>query len=552
MALKFRLPAAALFIAALIPFFSYAGSSDILEVRNLAYAEMRALPSAFTSSVSHGHLASLPLQPRLEGKAQGVGRFAGRISQTRIVNGEANSYSQPAPLFLRGKIRVRGRTLPMAVSIISYRKGRRDLSVIFELPSVRKQGRRRLVELKASLGKTLPSSARLNVRTRRTSSSRVMHCGLADDIALRNANPQSPKVAAASALRYALISTDTDVEWTNQYGAGSVARVTAIIDAAEVIYMRDLGIAFDIVKQFSGTSYSNSSMEPLLSEFQSSYNKSGALGEAHIYHLFSGKGEPVGAIGLAYLGVVCRMPEYLYGVTRYKSDTANQMLVFAHEVGHNFNASHTTAIMNASLDPTATGFALASIDEITSYLNSYGSCLNSGSNTPIPTPGSGRTPTPTQTATRTPGSGPTQTPQPGATPTSGPNPMPTISDPTPEPSGLPDLKAGSLSVSVIKLSRRSVRVKAYVSNEGNNYAYTSLISVYLGTRSKRSASDRRVFSVRVEALPPHSSGFVSLRLVLPRSAKFGKSYLIAVFDSSNALEEISESNNSKSRRLPRR
>ena len=84
------------------------------------------------------------------------------------------------------------------------------------------------------------------------------------------------------------------------------------------------------------------------------------------------------------LGVVCLAPEASYGVS---SDLIESYLhyVIAHEVGHNMGATHTNGVVypNSLMNPgiyTDTGleFVSPSINQISTQVSTYGSCLLDG------------------------------------------------------------------------------------------------------------------------------------------------------------------------------
>ena len=92
-------------------------------------------------------------------------------------------------------------------------------------------------------------------------------------------------------------------------------------------------------------------------------------------------------------------------------------ITFAHEVGHNFDAQHTTSgIMSPALgNPPPTAFSSVSVQEITTHVNAHNSCLAVVTDNSTPT----ATPTPSPTTTGSPPATPTTVPAPTSTPDDG-------------------------------------------------------------------------------------------------------------------------------------
>ncbi len=90
-----------------------------------------------------------------------------------------------------------------------------------------------------------------------------------------------------------------------------------------------------------------------------------------------------GTIGLAWVGVVCS--QYKYHVLQdFSSNAELKRVLMAHEMGHNFDASHNTGIMAPSVS-TATNWSSTSIAEIQAHYLSVG-CLSNCSSGTAPTP----------------------------------------------------------------------------------------------------------------------------------------------------------------------
>jgi hypothetical protein len=187
------------------------------------------------------------------------------------------------------------------------------------------------------------------------------------------------------------ISTDADPEWFQRYGDQSNAVIASIINTAEAVYNRQLGIRFRIVRQhvYSDASpYTTSDSGRLLSAFTRNPDNATNLAtdpstfsqDVDLRHLFTGKDLDGSVIGIAYIGVVCAVPSLAYGITQAYMDAADPG-IFAHELGHNFGANHDTSdrsgLMYPSISlPPAQKFSDASMSEISGHLSKYGSCIS--------------------------------------------------------------------------------------------------------------------------------------------------------------------------------
>ncbi|MBX7138265.1 MAG: hypothetical protein K1X83_09800 [Oligoflexia bacterium] len=226
---------------------------------------------------------------------------------------------------------------------------------------------------------------------------------------------------AAALLKEAEVATKADYNWYQQYGAASNSRIASNINAAELLYETQLGLTFNIKRQVviasPGQNYSATDPDALLEEFRQQSINSNDLGSADVYHLFTGRDLDDLYIGKAFIGTVCRMPAYSYGLSQ-AFNPAIDYLTFAHEVGHNLNALHdaddSSFVMSPAVAPSNTTFSDPSKAAIGAFVATYGSCLSSA--------------TPTPTATPTPQISPSATPAPGITP----EPLPT-STPVPQP-----------------------------------------------------------------------------------------------------------------------
>lgn len=188
------------------------------------------------------------------------------------------------------------------------------------------------------------------------------------------------------------IGCDTDYEFFQKNGssvANTVNDVELIISNVNIIYDRDVNITFElgtlIVRSDVADPYTTTTIDGRLGEFASKW---AAAPESGIYrdisHLFSGYTFAGGTIGLAYLGVVCNgVNNAQYGTveSRYTTTLSYRISLSAHELGHNWDATHCDSqgtaachIMCSSnggcggISGTNLKFDALTISEVTTYL----------------------------------------------------------------------------------------------------------------------------------------------------------------------------------------
>ena len=343
-----------------------------------------------------------PIDPiTIRTRVPSLGAVVITLSEQRVVNWKSQvtgargiSSDSVTPILLRGTYRSARRVRdtfgdrPIAASIINN-----QLTLSF-VSSPRGAHRKvfRYIEVRGSRG------ALVNARVRAIPSTFVASKGCGAPLPAPRKKSAAPRTAAASAraLNLAEISTDTDVEFFQEYGASSNAEIAAIIDAVDTIYQRDLNIDLSILQQntFSSSSpYTATTSNAFLTSFRNYTNTNQHLGAADVFHCFSGKAPfSDGPAGLAYIGVVCFSPDYAYGISQDYGRAVNTVLV-AHEVGHNFGADHDNSSQGFIMNPVASGsydeFSSLSKSVVAEHIANYGSCLGTSSgddNSPTPTP----------------------------------------------------------------------------------------------------------------------------------------------------------------------
>ena len=189
------------------------------------------------------------------------------------------------------------------------------------------------------------------------------------------------------------LACETDYEFF-QANSSSVANtlndVELIISNVNTVYDRDVNIVFElstvVIRSTASDPYTATTIDGRLTELRTKWS---SAPESGIYrddvHMFSGYNFSGGTIGIAYLGGVCTgITAAQYGVveTRYTTSLNYRVSLSAHELGHNWDATHCDAQGSAACHImcsanggcggiTGTNLKLDpfSISEITAYLN---------------------------------------------------------------------------------------------------------------------------------------------------------------------------------------
>jgi hypothetical protein len=191
-------------------------------------------------------------------------------------------------------------------------------------------------------------------------------------------------------LRRFEVATEADYEYVSTLGgaAQANAEILSILNMAEGVYERELGITISVVFQHTWSTpdpFAGANPEMTVRNFQAYWNQnfSRAAFPRDTAHLFSAKAN-VQSQGWAFQGVVCETPDFAYGMSGYVEWAPAKYLLTAHEVAHNLGATHVDApqgcantLMNAQLTfLTPMSFCTYSQNEIAGYLGAHGSCLS--------------------------------------------------------------------------------------------------------------------------------------------------------------------------------
>jgi hypothetical protein len=217
----------------------------------------------------------------------------------------------------------------------------------------------------------------------------------------RIASGQVTSMAAApnafSPFKVVEIATEADFEYVSAAGGPAAANneILGILNQVEGIYQRDVGMTFTVVLQHTWDTASdpyntNGDAVAMINEFTNVWNASFTGTARDVAHLWTGRSLG-GAAGIAWQGVVCRDGAHSYGVSIRETMAPFSVGIPAHEIGHNFGATHCdgvagcdNSIMVATQFPSNTQtFCQFSINEITNFVNANSSCLTDFAGNPI-------------------------------------------------------------------------------------------------------------------------------------------------------------------------
>jgi hypothetical protein len=201
-----------------------------------------------------------------------------------------------------------------------------------------------------------------------------------------------PEAAAAAAgISVADVATEADYEYVTALGGSAAANdsILDIMNQVDGIYRSQLAVSLRVVYQHTWATpadpYSSTAPASMLDEFKNHWTANYASIIYDLAHMWTGKDMDGATVGIAYLGVVCNARTHAYGVSQLLNYSPAKYILTAHEIGHNFGASHpdqatppaancSNTIMNSSIG-TGTSFCQFSKDEISAHVTQFPSCL---------------------------------------------------------------------------------------------------------------------------------------------------------------------------------
>ncbi len=218
---------------------------------------------------------------------------------------------------------------------------------------------------------------------------------LAEQISTQAAHVQGVIAAqfaiAGASVSVADVATEADYEFVTANGSAANANnaILDIMNQVDGIYSSQLNISLHVIYQHawatSGDPYTSTDPSSMLAEFRNWGSTNLGSVPYDIAHMWTGKDMDGSTVGIAYVGVTCYAASFTYGVSQSLAASPGKYILTAHEIGHNFGASHTenaspaqpdcvNTIMNSSLG-TGTTFCTYSKSEISSHVSQYPGCL---------------------------------------------------------------------------------------------------------------------------------------------------------------------------------
>jgi metallopeptidase family M12-like protein len=184
--------------------------------------------------------------------------------------------------------------------------------------------------------------------------------------------------------------------------ANTIADVETVIQSFNIVYERDVNLTASLLSVLVRTTAEDdpytgiTDSGDLLNAFRTWWNTNQNDQPRDLAHLFTGKELDGSTIGVAYLAVVCNSSSFSYGLsqTRFSLNLSRRVGLTAHEIGHNFSASHCNGatpcnIMCSSINGCdglgLPNFGPDSIASITNHVAGT-SCLAPGEGQPLAMP----------------------------------------------------------------------------------------------------------------------------------------------------------------------
>jgi len=194
--------------------------------------------------------------------------------------------------------------------------------------------------------------------------------------------------AAFSPFKLAELATEADFEYTSALGGSAAANsdILSTMNQVQAIFERDIGLTFTVSFQHTWDTANdpyNASGDAaaVLREFTNYWNANFAASRGDVAHMWTGR-DLGGSAGVAWTGVVCRSPTNSYGISDRETIGTFRVGIPAHEIGHNFNASHSdqaecanTIMVSIQDQNNGLTFCPFSISEITTYVTNNSGCL---------------------------------------------------------------------------------------------------------------------------------------------------------------------------------
>jgi hypothetical protein len=188
------------------------------------------------------------------------------------------------------------------------------------------------------------------------------------------------------------LATEADFEYYTFFGSNAVNannEIIGIMNQVDGIYNTQFGIRFSIVFQnvwaTASDPYTSTDSDVALDQFRDEWNSNRGSVARDLAHMWTGKDFDDTTVGIAYRpGLDCPLGPVSYGMSQRLGSSPAKFLLAAHEIGHNFNATHTdgepgcdNTIMTSTLGGgTLQQFCPFSVNQIETHANSRVACLS--------------------------------------------------------------------------------------------------------------------------------------------------------------------------------
>jgi hypothetical protein len=196
---------------------------------------------------------------------------------------------------------------------------------------------------------------------------------------------------AGGSISVAEVATEADYEYVAAFGNSASANnsILDIMNQVDGIYRTQLSISLQVVYQHAWATqadpYTSTAPSTMLNEFRSYWEVNFGSMPYDLAHMWTGKDMDGSTVGIAYVSVVCNARSYSYGISQKLTPAPGKYILTAHEIGHNFGATHTeqadppqsdcsNTIMNSAIG-SSTDFCPYSRAEITSHAAQYPWCM---------------------------------------------------------------------------------------------------------------------------------------------------------------------------------
>lgn len=186
------------------------------------------------------------------------------------------------------------------------------------------------------------------------------------------------------------IAFDADFEFFQQNGssiANTIDDIERVMVDVDEIYRSQTAISYIVNRILIRTSepdpYTTADSNALLDQFRSEWENN-QPGERDVAHLMTGKdidGPSGGVIGRAFIAEICNRDGiindggYGFSQSRFSSNMASRVALTAHELGHNWDASHCAEISNGNCPssfPSTCGIMCACLGGCNGSLTEFG------------------------------------------------------------------------------------------------------------------------------------------------------------------------------------